>query len=232
MGRRIITKEDYQRMLDAFRSAPGNYSHASKLANCWHGTCKKAWNDGWPKQGMDPIKEVLYQEQRAARAALEVSRREGEVEAERQIRASVEATQGTQAGTDAIMARTEEARLVRGARNNAVGLMATTAQLLQGGHKLAKHLKQRIEEELDTITPSEATKMITAISSLTKQGNEAAKVAMTMERLHLGEPTEHKEVTVNTSFSVADAEKEILAAAEELKRLQNATFIDAEVKGE
>ena len=54
-------------MLAAFRDVPGNCSHVVRETKVWIGTAKKAWEKGWPERSWPPIKDVIKNEQLAAR---------------------------------------------------------------------------------------------------------------------------------------------------------------------
>lgn len=236
MARRAITKDDYDKMVAAYREVPGNFTHCARKAGCWHGTAKRAWELGWPKNQMPPIKDVIAAEQQAARAKLQGEYETAQALAKTEVikdmvrdGAKVEAQRAEverqKAQEDSARSRAEEARMVRGSRTNSIGLLGVTAQLLQGGMKLAAKLRQQLED--GDFEPQEAVKIINSIAAITQKQHEAAKMAMAMERLLLGEPTEILGVKMGIE-SLADAEKEILAAAADLKRAQELGIIDAD----
>ena len=114
---------------------------------------------------------------------------------------------------------------VRCGRQNSIGLMGLTASLLQGGMKLSQRVKQQLETK--NMEPMEAVRLLQAIATIAQKNNEAAKMAMAMERLLLGEPTEILGVKMGIE-SLEDAEREILAAAADLKRARESGVLDAE----
>lgn len=234
MGKRALTQEDYDNCLKAFRERPGNFSHAAKTAGIWHGTAKVLWEDGKPSKNWPPLRDVILSEQRQARAMLEAAdkqlRDKVRVESEQANLSKKEEAlrlelERQKASNDIARSRAEEATMVRGARQNIVGLMGVSAQLISGGLKLADRLKKTLESS--ELSPVESTKILQSIASITRQANEAGKVAMAMERIHVGEPTETKEVRV-TNMSLMDVKEEIEAAAAELKQLDEEGIIDIE----
>jgi hypothetical protein len=65
----VRDREAYDRCAEAFRERPGNARHAAERAGCSVGMAHKLWHHGW--KGVDwapPIREVVEQEQPAARA--------------------------------------------------------------------------------------------------------------------------------------------------------------------
>lgn len=64
-----ISKEQYDRLLAAYRELPGNASAASRRAEVTRKTATRAWRTGWPSRKWPPIRTVLEEEQRLARAA-------------------------------------------------------------------------------------------------------------------------------------------------------------------
>lgn len=235
MGKRALTKQDYDKCLQAFREQPGNYSHAAKYTGMWTGTCKTLWLEGKPKRNWPAIQDVIAAEHRQARAMLqaqdeEIQERVGKEAQEAGLAKREEALrlelERQRAANDIARSRAEEATMVRGARQNVVGLMGLSAQLIQGGLKLSEELKSKLADP-GKMSVSDQTKALQAIASIARQANEAGKIAMHMERTHVGEPTETKEVRV-TNMSMNMAKEEILACARELKALEEEGVIDVE----
>lgn len=64
-----ITREKYDKLLEAYRDQPGNASTAARSAGVTRKTATRAWRTGWPKRKWPPIRTVLEEEVRLARAA-------------------------------------------------------------------------------------------------------------------------------------------------------------------
>lgn len=190
-GRRKITRDFYEKLLGAFREAPGNASHAADYAHCDRRTAKKAWETGFPSTGdwARPIHEVLKEEQIAARAKL--------------AETAAATTNHEGARSDAIDARAEEAMLVRAARVSAGRYQESMQHMLMGVTELSKRIRVEMEKLAlpdgvdgngDPTYPKvnlvSLTRLIQTVSSAIRQGNEAGLIAMRMERLHLGMPGE------------------------------------------
>jgi len=208
-----ITPEFYNELLAAYRQHPGVFARAARLVGCDTRTAKKAWAEGWPDKGLDPIQEVVEDEQAAARARLKEQRaaelaeqqRAAEREQERRDMAAVD---------DAIAARAEEAQTVRAARHNSMALLITTQRMLRAGAKLADRIENEVAEQ--TIKPANAIALFQAMASTARQANETARLALSMERQLLGDPD--KVVEHRHTMRVENPEREIEAAGRALER--------------
>ena len=213
MKRNRIDQEFYDGLVSAFRDAPGNTSSASRAVSCDRRTARKAWNEGWPDLGFLPVKQVVEEEQAETRARLKVVRSEDlarqELENEK-----LGAVRDSDARDDAIAARTEEARTVRAARHNAMGLLAVTQRLLRGANRLA----EKIEQDIATadLRPAQAISLFQTIASTARASNETAKLAIAMERNLLGEP--EKIIGHHHTMTEAQAVREIELAGKAAER--------------
>jgi hypothetical protein len=108
--------------------------------------------------------------------------------------------------------------MVRGARENVIGYQMGVQNLLRGQHVLARMIREQLEQrEKDNkpIPVREATRMMATIGAALRQGNEAAILAMRMERLLVGEP----EALLGVSdMTAAQAAAEVGKAQRALKR--------------
>jgi hypothetical protein len=194
MGRaKLVDAGAYDALLTAYRAKPGNARQAAAATGLDARTCARGWREGWPERGMRPIQAVLEDEQAAARARLHAAR-EAELRAAAQHEAQAAAVHRQSASEDAIRNRAEEARMVRAARANAMGLMAVVQRVLRGANALAEQVEQYVQNakvgtgEEDTLTPQRATALFAQIASTTRAANESARLAQQMERSLLGEP--------------------------------------------
>lgn len=60
----------HARLLAAFRDRPGVCAVAARAAGCDRSTAVRGWRQGWPRVGLRPIRGILEEEKRAARAVL------------------------------------------------------------------------------------------------------------------------------------------------------------------
>lgn len=83
-GRRAITRQFYDLLVEGFRQNPGNFTRAAKFAGCDPRMSKRGWEEGWQKwRGLAfarPIREIIAEEeadaqQVAARKAAEERKR-------------------------------------------------------------------------------------------------------------------------------------------------------------
>ena len=204
MKRTVVDEALYARLVEAYRHEPGNKTHAARVAEVDRRTATKAWLEGWPKLGFDPIQKTIEDEQKAARALLIEKRADQDAEQKLAREREVQATE-IAAKNDAIASRSEEAQTVRAARHNAMGLLAVTAQILRGANKLAKHVEAEIEHM--ELKPQQAIALFQSIASTARQANETAKIAISMERTLLGEPD--KIIGVEITMNEREALREI-----------------------
>jgi hypothetical protein len=132
------TRENYDRLLVAYRQMPGLHTRVAATVGVDYATAKKAWDDGWNAKTCpwaQPIQHVLLEEQESVRAERE--RREKETR-EKEISLAVEARE------DAIRARAEEAVGAKVSRSNAIGVGLLSSKLVVGMQKLVDEINLRL----------------------------------------------------------------------------------------
>lgn len=256
----------------AYRLAPANHAQAGIRGGCDRLTARRAWFRGWvdakpPVPWARPIKEVLAEETRAARAAMAdakdrysaeieefrakaraqleqatarsallleaagkkadgiLSQAQAQAE-ERVAQAQAEALQAltelrARAEWNAVEARAREGMVVQGARETVLALLALGSEVLKHGQQLAHRVLQALDNP--TIKPREAMGLMVQLSRFVQNTNEAAHLAMQMERLHLGQPgaiVELREMTPEeASLRIQKAERARLRWEGKLKVL-------------
>lgn len=214
-GRRVIDLDFYESLVSAFLAVPGNASAAAREAGCDRRTAARAWSLGWPRKGFAPIKQRVEDEQRAARARLLRDEQDAR-EAKRDAAAKLEAD----ASIDRAKSRAEEARAVRAARANALALQGATARLNRGALALAQRIEAQLlntNDEAAKLKPREAVALLRQVAAINRESNDAARLAVQLERLVLGEPDQvvgH----VLIDMTPEDARREIERANEALGR--------------
>lgn len=214
MARRAITKELYNALLGAYRLAPGNASNAARIAFCDRRTAKRAWELGWPKvaEWALPIRETMRLEFEEARAD-----RERLVEKEREDQVA----QREAARRDAARTVEEETKAVQIARANSIALGGIMNQLMRGMLPLAKRTVAQLESE--EFTPKVGMKLMQDMGFVIRQGNEAIRLAMELERLRLGEPTDQLGISKDMDDVTAEeAVEELLGLERTLQRAAKA----------
>lgn len=186
MANRVIPPYVYDALVAAFRKAPGNYSNAAKVVGVTRKTATAYWVRGHLKKGYRSIKEVLDEEALQARAQVEAKARQ-----ETSDRARAAMVMGNQtaeeARSNAIAAKAQEGKAVQMARSNAMALMAVTSNLLRGAVKLSEKMRVELEKP-GNVDVHDASRLVRATALMVQNGNLSARVAMDMERLHLGDP--------------------------------------------
>lgn len=226
MGRPVITREEYERWLEAFRTYPGQYHYVGNAMKSNHHAARKAWEIGWPGQDYEPIMKVVEREQTLARAVRVKMLGESEAhnvaeqvlkdaqkkadelvaDADRKARGRM-AELYTQANIDAAQQRAEEAQLTVGVRRNVMAAVGVTAGLLRNANELVRVVGEDIKG--GKLTGPQAAAYCKLLVRMIRDVNEAGQTAMQMERLRVGDPTEVVEVRVEpTSLTEAAAEME------------------------
>jgi len=213
MARRARTRELYDRLLQGYRDAPGNHAHAARVAGMEHRACKRAWEEGWPPLPWAiPIKDQIYLEQEQARlAALQISDKDREAKeaAKQTVRQA------------AIDAHAEVGQAVVSARKNAMALMGVTQVLFKGLLRLNERTSALLEKPDTDLKPEQAVRISERISKTVKQAAETMKLAIVMEHLHLGRPTEILGLTdADGEMSMEEALREIEIAREDADRFK------------
>lgn len=195
-----VDQEVYDRIVEAFRDWGYNFAAVARAALIAPRTAKRAWELGWPERQFLPVREVLRQERELARSgftedeAMELRKRTIR-ERERRL-----AEVREQAAEDAIRAREQEAQGVRLARNLAINQLAALARLGPAVNQLTHQLAEKINDQgwLQATSVDEVTKLLTRLSLTSRRVLECGALAMKMERVLLGEPTEvigHQEMS-------------------------------------
>lgn len=209
MARRPVTRELYAKLVAGFRDAPGNATHAAKVADCERRMAKRGWEEGWPVYPWaEPIRRVIdreKQEEQERKRAEEVERARQAVKVRDDAR------------DDALKTHEQEGQMVKAARVNVVVLLNATGRLGPALQVLSEQIRQRIET--NQIEPSEASGLLRNVASAAAQMVKAGQVALQLERLYRGQPTDILGITP-TEMTPEEALAEIAAGQEEMKRFQ------------
>ncbi len=209
MAKRPVTRELYAKLVAGFTDAPGNATYAAKVAGCDRRMAKRGWELGWPLlTWAGPIRRVVEQAQLEAQ---EKARAE-EVERARQA-----ARVKDDARTDAMKTHEEEGRLVKVARVNVVQLLAASARIGPALQVLGERVKQAIEA--NELSATEAASLLRNLSATATQTVRAGQMALELERLHRGDPTQIIGVAP-VEMSPEEAVREIEMAQADLARFK------------
>lgn len=206
MARRPYTKEFYDLLIAGYREAPGNASHAARVAKCDPRCAQRAWRKGWPKFSWGrPIREIIQEEMERARGEREKRLHEEREQQERD-------RENTR--KDAIRATAEEAQAAGIARANGIAAGALIQALLRSMVPLTKKLQAEMEGA--DLKPREMAKMLGDAAYIVRQGNEAIKTAFELERIRVGEPTQVIGITVESTPE--EAAHDLIALGRSLRR--------------
>lgn len=198
MGRRALTEDIYDRLLETFRRV-GNHPHeVGRAVGVDYRTAVRAWTLGWPKKKLESIQQVIEREQLYARAEIQAKVRE---------RQAVEDRKRQEASENAAKARAQEGQMVQLARVSALQALTVESQLVSSARQLSTMLKERVDkmfaayEEDKKVQASggpeasvpiglmEGVQYMERIARAMTTINHAAHEAMQMERLHFGAPS-------------------------------------------
>jgi len=181
MKKLIYTKSRYSDLVRGFRESPGNFSHAARIAGVGTATAKLAWEKGWPRRSWaPPIKEYLQKEKEQIRA---------ERQKQREIDQATEETARERATKDAIQSQAQEAAGSQAARANALALANVIGRITIACIPLSERVAAELKNPNFAFTPQTAMRLFSSVSYVVRQGNEALRLALEIERLRVGEPT-------------------------------------------
>lgn len=208
MSKKAISRELYEQMLEAFREEPGNIGYVAKKCDVEYRTAAKCWKVGWESKYFDPAKDTIEQEQLEARSRVASEKAKRNLET-----VSIKSEVVRQ---DAIEIRTHETKMVRGARENCIALMACSQKLLGGAFQLSARLGELLRNE--QLGVKDGIAVLATIGKLIKDGNESAKLSLVLERLLVGAPTE---IIGLTNITVQEAESECRRALATIEMAKN-----------
>jgi len=247
MSTRTKTLAFYNELVEAFAKSPDNLNVVAKQVGVAYGTVKRAWERGIPGVG-GPIRDVIFGIQAPVRGLLLQGRGEeasvgtapeglfAKMDREREEAQDQELYNNKMLEAEHTAAKRVE-QLLRDAKVDAAETMAKEAGLSRSARACAEaiyELAERIFTSANVQTlaqfvitalsggelkPSEAAKFLQTLASFGKEANTVAKLALELERLRVGKPTEIVKVEVeNLNEADALAIVEDAAAAAELLR--------------
>jgi hypothetical protein len=208
----------YQALVEGFRSAPGDFVKAAKLAGVDRRTALRGWELGWPQKDFEPIRTVFEREQVKARAA---------IVAQQAARRAAHLKEREDAIANAARAREQEGSIVAAARGAAGRLLTDLVKLAPAVGKLAEQLGETLRREAEAaardpqnhaVAAGRGMNLVSQFVTLEQRVITLAHEAMQMERLHLGQPNATVNViTSQTEMTMEEAEVRIEMAARALE---------------
>ena len=190
MSQRRITREFYDKLVEAYREQPSNHSHASTHASCDRRTARRGWERGWsdgrnPLPWAGPISQLIAEEQSIARSRiLDERKRALEPVVDGELQSSYDREK---AASDAIESRKQEAQMIRLVRADVTNELASVARMLPGIAKWAQSAAEQLQAK-NPDNPAAAVKLMEGLARITDNLSGAADRCMAMERRLLGEP--------------------------------------------
>lgn len=182
-GRRPVTREMYDLLIDGYREQPGNASFAARAAGCDRRTAARGWNKGWldlkNHEWAVPIRDVIKNEMLSARAERQ-RLQEKEKEAV--------ALERSRARQDAVKSAGEEAQAAQVARTSAIAMGGVAQSLIRTLLPLLKKLPELVEKA--DLTAKETIKAIGDTAFIVRSTNDSIRTSLEIERIRLGEPTD------------------------------------------
>jgi len=231
MGRKAITQEIYDALIEGWRLNQENAAAAGRYAGADYRTAQKAYDEGWPRRGWEPIRLVIERDMQKARAAML---------AEAAAKAAAEEKQRDDAAKQAAQSRAQEGQMVNLSKGTALQALSTSAQLAAGARALAGLVSKRLQAEAQVpdgdpkqMTAGQGTYLLHRVADTMMKINGLAHEAMVMERLHLGEPGQIMAMKSHTEMTMEEAEMRIAAASqalEQAKRVGGLRVIDGGMK--
>ena len=209
MAGRSLTRSLYDKLVDAYREAPGNASHAGRLSGVDRRTAQRAWERGWPAYPWArPIKTVLADEDRLARV------RAAEIEARAK---STEDADREKERKEAIEARATELSMLKAARHNVMVGLGAAASLTPSIQLLAKHVADKIQAGLANVDIKEALIILREHSKLVHRAVFAVDQLVALGRLERGQSTVNVGVAPAADLTYEQALEELEGTAELLE---------------
>jgi hypothetical protein len=223
----------WQRLVEAYRVVPGNYSQAALRAQCGVAMAKSAWEKGWATNAF-PTKALKIQFEEEAEARVRAKRMATIEAAERSHEERVRARE------EAIKARSDETKTVSMARAAVMGLTAAGLRLGSVANAIALELEARYttrqpdgqrvpNANMTVLSVSDLRTMLSTTRAVVRDATVAARTIIEAQRVLDGEPLETIRVQVDEmSPEVQAATLEHMYA--ELRKLAGINDGDAPAK--
>lgn len=221
MAYQALTRERYDKLVEAFRACPGQWAPAARRAGVDRETAKRAWQKGWPNHPWAiPIKTVFEEEQRTrATAAQDAAMRA-------QHAADAEKERARKEAQDAAK---QEQDMLRLARNDVLASLALAAELAPAMRNLAaavaEDAKRGPNGEAPAIKASMAMSLLRSHATLIQKAVGAAEALVQLGRTERGQPNLNVGFAPAPELSYEEAVLELQRAADFLPVLQQQGII-------
>jgi len=240
----VLTREDWERALRAFEKVPTAVHVGRSLGVSPNArSVLRLLDEGIPALGLPPVRRAAQERARAlvGDGPRSVARGDAIVDAsaarvlEERVRLAREAeTRETKLLGDAADQRDEEIRLVRANRRAAIALGTVNAHLLRGALQMASAIDRDLSALPPGVSLRERLGYLRTIAGIVQRTAEASQVAVKMERLMMGEPTDILQLRQGPSTKDMTPEEasEYLALANRAfaRRAARSTVVDSTVE--
>lgn len=232
-GKRSITREKYDALLDAFRRHGENFKAVAEDVGVHWQTAKRAWAKGWHEQKSKPwalpINGVIAKEQIEARAAL--AREKDLLVNDHRIARQDQLREAIEAGfTDLVDSRSKQGKVIRAARDNSIAALIVSQKLLKAAIPLADQIVAQLTDP--ALTVFERMRLMRQIVRFGSDAVEIAQIADEMERRALGEPDSILQVQHGINMSLDEAKETLAEVAEVLQLYGEEDEVDAIIDAE
>lgn len=203
MGTFRGTREQYDKMLAAYRERPGEHAYAARAAGVEVRSARRGWRGHWTSPPWARcFQTVIEEDQAAARAKLarEEAARAAVAPEIREVRKVAE--------FDAVAEKVREAEACRASMSAAIAGLAVTGTMSKARVALAR----RVSEELlaatikGDVSWERALGILSKLQWLDAQAGSQLKNAMEVLRLHIGEPDKFIRVSGEAAARATDVD--------------------------
>jgi transcriptional regulator of acetoin/glycerol metabolism len=199
-----VTRKFYDKLLEAYRQTPGNASAAARRLGIDRRMASGWVNHPWAR----PIRDVLAEEAQAARIRAA------------QLERSVEDTDRDRAKQEAIEQKAAELQLLKAARHDVLGLLASVADLTNTVRLLAQHASKIILQGLEGYTAEQAMALVERHARITSRAIAATESVIRLSREAQGQPGSIIGVAVVDDLTYEQALLELEQAGELLEAVR------------
>lgn len=233
VGKKTITEDQYDKMLQAFREVGENFREVSRMCSVHWATAKRAWSRGWADQKSKPwalpIRDVLKREQIEARAALERERHnlvnDQRIARQQSLQKAIE-----DSFSDIVDSRSKQGKVIRGARDNSIAALIVSQKLLRSAVPLADKIAASLDDEhLDVF---QRMRLLRQLGRFAHDAIEMSQIVDDMERKALGEPDTILEVQHGVHMTADEAKATLQDLSEVLADFDAGADIDEVIEAE
>lgn len=178
----------------------------------------RGWDQGWVKQfaWARPIRDALRGEQEDARAQrLQIEEESRKRDQEKRDKAR----------KDAIDVLEKELQMTAMARANAIGLSRIVGQTIVAAIPVVERLKESLSTA--ALDPKNTATILARVAYLARQGNEAARLALELERTRIGDPKDVLDKLPGEvrDMTPAEAARELSTLSDSLRRAKDRGWV-------